>query len=964
MRVLVCDDSLTPSSPPPVGLGRRAKKGTELAKRKTSDDPKLPPIPSTLPILPLRNTLAYPSMVLPLAVGIPRSMKLIEDALQGDRLIGLVGMGDGSIEEPGPDQVWQFGTVARIHRVVRAQEDTMQVIVQGMERFEIVEWLEPKPYLRANIKVRPDVVEEDLELDALVRSLRELAREVVALSPHLPDEVGRFLAQVEDPRHLVYVITANARVGKEEGQEILEADKVKDKIRILIRHLTREREILTLEQKIQSEAHEEMDKAQREYFLRQQLRAIRKELGDEEESGEFVEEYKQRILASGMPHEARKEVLRELKRLDGMPPQAAEYSLIKTYLDWMVEIPWKKKSEDRLDVENARQILDEDHYDLAEVKSRILEYLAVRKLITERDPAATETAGKKPPKKKPEPLEKKVKATPVEDVIGIFHELPDEGVSDSDIEAELSEFVEPEDEPDFYDPDHLSDEDVLGEPEVAVGPRRATAGTILCFVGPPGVGKTSLGQSIARALGREFTRMSLGGMRDEAEIRGHRRTYIGALPGRIIQGIKRAGTRNPVFMLDEVDKIGSDWRGDPASALLEVLDPAQNHAYRDHYLDVDFDLGDVMFIATANTLETIPEPLRDRMEIIQLEGYTDHDKLEIAKGYLVPRQVRSHGLREKEIDFSDEAILKIIHNYTRESGVRDLERQIGKICRKAAVGIASKKKRKYKITPKAVRTELKAERFPSERTDKYRVPGVATGLAVTTGGGDILYIEVTKTPGKGQLTLTGQLGEVMKESAQIAFNLVKSKTAALDIAPEAFEKVDVHVHVPAGAIPKDGPSAGVAMTAAIASLFTERRVRNNVGMTGEVTLRGRVLPVGGVKAKVLAAHRAGLDTVVLPKQNAHDLDELPELVKESMTFHPVDMIESALDVLLDAGSKSDSAGTQGANRRKKSTKPAEKPAQKPAKGGAKPGTSGRRTRRGGKSPAHPVGPTQRAGTTR
>lgn len=895
-----------------------------MPKRRTQEEPKLPPIPTTLPILPLRNTLAYPSMVLPLAVGIPRSMKLVEEALQGDRLIGLVGMDDGSIEEPGPDQVWQLGTVARIHRVVKAQEDTLQVIVQGIERFRIVQWLEPKPYLQAVIALRPDVVEPGLELDALVRSLRELAREVVTLSPHLPDEVGRFLAQVEDPRHLVYVITANARVGKEEGQEILEADSVREKIRILIRHLTREREILTLEQKIQSEAHEEMDKAQREYFLRQQLRAIRKELGDEEESGEFAEEYKQKVLACGMPHEARKEVLRELRRLEGMPPQAAEYSLIKTYLDWMVEIPWARRSEDRLDVENARVILDEDHYDLSEVKSRILEYLAVRKLITERDPAAApKQVGRRPKKVVAEGAKRPAAAPPVEDVIGIFRELPAEEVSDADIEAELTELVGRDLDPGELDPDRLSDEDVLGVPEAKVptGVRAAAAGTILCFVGPPGVGKTSLGQSIARALGREFTRMSLGGMRDEAEIRGHRRTYIGALPGRIIQGIKRAGTRNPVFMLDEVDKIGSDWRGDPASALLEVLDPAQNHAFRDHYLDVDFDLGDVMFIATANTLETIPEPLRDRMEIIQLEGYTDHDKLAIARGYLVPRQVKAHGLRAHEIEFTDPAILKIVHNYTRESGVRELERQVGKICRKAAVGIASRQRRRYHITPKVVREQLKAERFPTERTDQYRVPGVATGLAVTTGGGDILYVEVTRTPGKGQLTLTGQLGDVMKESAQIAMNLVKSKVASLGIPADAFEKVDVHVHVPAGAIPKDGPSAGVAMTAAIASLFTGHKVRHDAGMTGEVTLRGRVLPVGGVKAKVLAAHRAGLTTVVLPKQNAHDLEELPAIVLEKMTFVTVDMVEQALEVLLEVDPPA-----RGSRGRGRADKPGDGPA--------------------------------------
>lgn len=882
-----------------------------MPKFMQPDEITRPPIPDVLPILPLRNTLAYPSMILPLAVGIPRSTKLIDQALQGDRLIGLVGMDDGSIEEPGVDQVWRFGTVARIHRVVRGQEGTMQVIVQGLERFRVAKWLKPMPFLRAKIEVRPDIVNEGLQLDALVRTLRDLAKEVVALSPQLPAEVNQFLSQVEEPRHLVYLVTANARVAKEEGQEILEADDVREKMRILIRHLTREKELLTLEQKIQSEAHEEMDKAQREYFLRQQLKAIRKELGDEEEVTEVIEDYREKIRSSGMPHEARKESLRELKRLDGMPPQAAEYSLVKTYLDWMVELPWKTRSEDQIDIENSREILDEDHYDLADVKSRILEYLAVRKLIGDRSEAEAKSASARsaaaavavaPPKSESGKKSKKKKAV-LEDVIGVFAELPDDDVSDADLGEEISDIVEQieREEGDPHSP-RLTDEEVLGEPEadtIASTRDSARGGTILCFAGPPGVGKTSLGKSIARSLGRKFTRMSLGGMRDEAEIRGHRRTYIGALPGRIIQGLKRAGTRNPVFMLDEVDKIGADWRGDPASALLEVLDPAQNHAFRDHYLDVDFDLTDVIFIATANNLETIPQALRDRMEIIQLEGYTDHDKLQIAEGYLVPRQIQVNGLREKEINFSSDALKKIIHDYTRESGVRELERQIGTVCRKVAVGVASKKIRKIKITPTVVRKYLKAERFTSETSEQYKLPGVATGLAVTTGGGDILYIEATRMAGKGGLALTGQLGDVMKESAQIAFNYVRSKAEDFAIDPEVFSKTDLHVHVPAGAIPKDGPSAGVAMVSAIVSLLTGRRVRRNVGMTGEVTLLGRVLPVGGVKAKMLAAHRAGLDTIVLPKRNSPDLDELPIEVREAMTFVAVDLIGDGLKVILE-----------------------------------------------------------------
>ena len=780
-------------------------------------------IPRDLPMLPLRNTVAYPFSVLPLVVGIPRSVKLIEDALQGNRLIGLISMKDGSIEEPLPGQVYEIGTVAMIHRVVRAPDNTLQVVVQGLERLKVEYWLGAEPYLRAHISLAPDIVPQDVELEALERSLRELAQEVIALSPNMPEDAGKFLDQVQDPRYLAYLISANSRLEVAEGQKILEMDNVKDKFRALMVHLTREKEVLTLGQKIQSEAREEMDKAQREYYLRQQLRAIQKELGEADESQVAADDYRKKIEDAGLPEEAKKEALRELKRLEGMPPQAAEHSVIKTYLDWLIELPWNKLSEDQLDIVHARQVLDEDHYDLQEVKDRILEFLAVRKLVQERG----------------------VRAEPGE-------------------EEKVSEAM----------------------------------GAILCFVGPPGVGKTSLGQSIARALGRKFTRMSLGGMRDEAEIRGHRRTYIGALPGRIIQAIKRAGTRNPVFMLDEVDKIGSDWRGDPSSALLEVLDPAQNHAFRDHYLDVDFDLSDVIFITTANTLETIPAPLRDRMEIIQLDGYTEYEKIKIAQGFLVPRQVKANGLREGEVTFSEEALRKTVQDYTREAGVRNLERQIGTICRKSAVKIAAGEVQTIAVTPEIVREYLKRERFESEASEAIEIPGIATGLAVTAVGGDILFIEATRMRGKGGLTLTGQLGDVMRESAQIAHSYVRSKAQALGVNADIFEQTDVHIHVPAGAVPKDGPSAGITMVTAMSSLFSGRPVRSDVGMTGEVTLRGRVLPIGGVKMKVLAAHRAGLTTVILPKRNERDLEDLPDDVRQAMTFVPVDRIDEALAVAL------------------------------------------------------------------
>jgi ATP-dependent Lon protease len=798
----------------------------ENFKQPYESDDLVADIPSDLSILPLRNTVAYPFSVVPLVVGVPRSIKLIEDALEGNRVIGLIAMKDPSIEEPQPGQIYEVGTAAKISGVVRAPNNNLQVVVQGLERFRVEHWLDSEKYLRANIALTPDVVEPSLELDALLRSLRGLAQEIVALSPNLPDEVSDFLDKIEDSRYLAYLVAANAHLDVTRGQQILEMDDIKDKLHALISHLSHEKEVLTLGNKIQSEAREEMSKAQREYYLRQQLKAIQKELGETDESQPAVEEYTEKIEKANLSEEAKKEAQRELSRIEGMSPQSAEYAVIKTYLDWLVELPWNVLSEDQLDIDHAREVLDDDHYDLEDVKDRIIEYLAVRKLVKERD----------------------------------MQVVPDQ-------EGTASEAM----------------------------------GAILCFVGPPGVGKTSLGQSIARALGRKFTRMSLGGMRDEAEIRGHRRTYIGAMPGRIIQAIKRAGTRNPVFMLDEVDKIGNDWRGDPSSALLEVLDPAQNHAFRDHYLDVNFDLSDVVFITTGNQLETIPPPLRDRMEIIPLDGYTEHEKVLIAQKYLVPRQLNANGLREDEITFTEESLRKIIHDYTREAGVRNLERQIGAICRKSVVRIAGKELTHAEIIPEIVREYLKKEKFESELSESIEIPGIATALAVTAVGGDILFIESTRMKGKGGLNLTGQLGDVMRESAQIASSYVRSQAGQLDVDLDLFEMTDVHVHVPAGAIPKDGPSAGVALVMSLASLFTGRPVRGDVGMTGEVTLRGRVLPVGGIKMKVLAGHRAGLTTIILPKRNEQDLQELPDEVRKEMRFVLIDHIDEALEVALCPG---------------------------------------------------------------
>ncbi len=780
---------------------------------------RLSAIPEVLPILPLRNTIVFPFSIQPLAVGIPRSVKLIEDAIKKDSLIGLVASKDGAIEEPKPGQVYEIGTVAMINRAVQTKDNNLNVVIQGMERFRVENWEATDPYLTARIALAPETIEEGLDLDARVQGLRSLAKEIVRLSPDLPDEVGDFLDQVQDPRYLVYLVAANANLDMKKAQELLAEDNLQVKLETLIVHLTRQKEVLSLERKIRSEAKEEVDKVQKEYYLRQQLKAIQKELGETEEGEAGAGEYSEKLEEAKLPEEAEKEAKRELKRLESMSPHSAEYSVIKTYLDWLLELPWHNLSEDQLDINHARVVLDEDHYDLQEVKDRLIEYLAVRKLVSDRQ-----------------------------------------------VEIEPSE----------------------------EGTASEAKGAILCFAGPPGVGKTSLGQSIARALGRKFTRMSLGGMRDEAEIRGHRRTYIGAMPGRIIQAIKRAGTRNPVFMLDEVDKVGSDWRGDPSSALLEVLDPAQNHAFRDYYLDVDFDLSDVIFITTANQLETIPPPLRDRMEIIQLDGYTEYEKVRIAQGHLLPRQVKANGLREDEINFTEDSLKKLVQDYTREAGVRNLERQIGAVCRKTAVKVAAGELTSVEITPEIVREYLKKEKFESEMSESIEIPGIATGLAVTTVGGDILFIEATRMKGRSKLRLTGQLGDVMRESAELAFSYVKSKARELGISQDGFESEEVHVHVPAGAIPKDGPSAGVAMVMAMVSLFTGQPVKTGVAMTGEVTLRGRVMPVGGIKMKVLAAHRAGLNTVILPKRNERDLDDLPDDVREAISFILVDKIDEAV----------------------------------------------------------------------
>jgi ATP-dependent Lon protease len=777
-------------------------------------------IPRELHILPVRDQIAFPTIHMSFAINADSS-ELLEAALKGNRFLGIVGLSNPKNDLPVSKQVYNTGTVVRIVYVTRASENTTIVVVEGLARFRIAQWLTEKPFPKAKITFAPEVIDDDLETEALHRNLRNLMMKVFSLSKAAPKEAVDKLADIKSSLHLSYVATAYADMKFENRQKLLEEDIVKEKLRKLIEIMSHEKEVLAMGKKIQDKVHNEMNKSQRDYYLRQQLKAIKKELGESDDEESEAAKFRRRIEKSDMSDEARGEAMRELDRFAEMTPQSAEYPMVRSYLEWLTESPWSSMSDDETDIKAARKVLDADHYGLHDVKDRIVEFLSVRNLLNIRRTKS-----------------------------------PSESTSSAS----------------------------------------SGIGVILCFAGPPGVGKTSLGQSIARAMGREFTRMSLGGIRDEAEIRGHRRTYIGALPGRIIQAIKGVGTRNPVFMLDEVDKIGTDWRGDPSSALLEVLDPAQNAAFRDLYLNVDFDLSEVMFIATANQLETIPPPLRDRMEIIHVDGYTEFEKFQIAKKHLIPRQIENNGLKDNDITFMDEAIRKIISSYTRESGVRQLERLIGAICRKSVVHLTTHGWSHFIATPEHVAEFLRKEKFELEMPETIDLPGVATGLAVTATGGDILFVEATQMHGKGNLKLTGQLGDVMKESAQIAYSYIRAQSETLEIEPNDFDDSDVHLHVPAGAIPKDGPSAGIAMIMALASLFSNRTIRSDVGMTGEVTLRGRVLPVGGIKMKVLAAHRAGLSTVILPKRNERDLDDVPDEIRKSMQFILVDRIDEAIDV--------------------------------------------------------------------
>ena len=783
--------------------------------------------PDIIPILPLRGVVVYPNTAVPLTVGQARSIRLVDDVVGGDKLVGLVAALDPEKETPGPNELYQIGTIATVHRLLRAPDGTVRLLVQGIERFRLGEFVAEEPYLKAHIHLLPETDEDNLETNALARNARDQFQQITQMIPSFPDELVGSITSLEDPLQTAYTIANFQRINLKDAQEILELDSVYEKLKKLIGLLVRESEVLTIGQKIQNEARGEIEKVQREYFLREQMKAIQRELGERDDQSEEAEEFRKKIEDAKMPEEALKQAKQELDRLSRLPTAAAEYGVIRTYLDWLVALPWTKSTEDNLDIPHAREILNKDHFGLEDVKDRILEFLAIRKLRIDR--------------------------------------------KDDKKEASTDEI------------------------------RHEREGVILCFVGPPGVGKTSLGQSIARAMERKFIRASLGGVRDEAEIRGHRRTYIGAMPGRILQSLRRVDSKNPVFMLDEVDKLTYDFHGDPASALLEVLDPEQNVEFRDNYLEVSYDLSQVFFITTANTLETIPRPLLDRMELIFLSGYTENEKLAIARGYLIPRQIRENSLRAGEITFTDDALKMIIRQYTREAGVRNLERKIGAVCRKAGTKIAEGKIEQFDITPELLDEYLDHPIFfgPEELNKRTSIPGVVPGLAWTSFGGDILFIESTAMPGGRGFQVTGSIGNVMQESARAALSYVRSRAPSLKIPQEFFEKFDIHMHIPSGAQPKDGPSAGVTMATSLVSLISGRKVKPQVGMTGEITLRGQVLAIGGVKEKVLAAHRNGLRTVILPKRNELDLDDVPDEIRQSMKFIFAESVDEVINAALE-----------------------------------------------------------------
>ena len=767
-------------------------------------------IPPELPILPLRGVVIFPSAIVPLLISRESSLKLVEDCRNKDNILGLASQRNAEDEAPAPEALFGRGSAGRILKMLRYPDGSARILVQGLKRINITLYSQISPYHRAQVQPLESTAEETRDLDARQAHMVSQFAKFISMAPYLPDELQGVVVNIKDPAKVTDLIASNLNIALDEKQDLLNTVEVKDRVEKLSTILNREVELLELGNKIQTQVQSELNKNQKEFYLRQQMRAIQKELGEGDGKTGDLDDLRQKIDEAKMPPEALKAADNEYDRLKNIPIESAEHSMVRTYLEWLVNLPWSNISKDNLDIKHAREVLDEDHYDLEKIKDRILEYLAVRKL------------------------------------------------------------------------------------------KQDSKGPILCFAGPPGVGKTSLGRSIARAMGRKFVRLSLGGVQDEAEIRGHRRTYIGSLPGRIIQSLRSAGTGNPLFMLDEIDKLGMDFRGDPASALLEVLDPEQNFSFSDHYLDVPFDLSKVMFITTANYLEPVPPALRDRMEVIELGGYTEEEKLQIAKRHIVPKQVTEHGLKEEHILFTDDALLRIAGGYTHEAGVRNMEREIGAVCRKIARAITEGRTEQTIITPESVTDLLGPIKFWPEVAEQHQEPGVAIGLAWTPNGGDILFIEATRMAGKKGLTLTGHLGDVMKESAQTALSYVRSQVDRLNIAPDFYDNCDLHIHVPSGAIPKDGPSAGITMVTALASLLTGRKVRQDVAMTGEITLRGKVMPIGGLKEKVLAARRAGVTTVILPERNEKDLDDIPANVREEMNFKFVTNIKDVLDAALEA----------------------------------------------------------------
>jgi ATP-dependent Lon protease len=790
----------------------RASEGEETLTQSPGgfeEDPNTITVPPELPILPLRGVVMFPSAIMPLLISRGSSLNLVDDCLKGDGIMGLATQKNADDENPDPEALYARGCAGRILKRLKYPDGSIRILVQGLKRIEIRDYIQRDPYLRARVAQLQDTAPVAGDVSTLQAHMVTQFAKFVSMVPYLPDELQGVVMNIKDPGRVTDMVAHNLNISVDEKQDLLNTIDVRVRLQKLSAVLNREIEFVELGHKIQSQVQSELNKNQKEFYLRQQMRAIQKELGEGDSRSAEIDELKKKIEEANMPEQARKAADNELERLRIIPPESAEHSMVRTYLEWLVNLPWSVSTEDNLDIPHARQVLDEDHYDLEKVKDRILEYLAVRKL-------------KQDPK-----------------------------------------------------------------------------GPILCFVGPPGVGKTSLGRSIARAMGRKFVRISLGGVRDEAEIRGHRRTYIGSLPGRIIQSLRTAGSNNPLFMLDEIDKLGMDFRGDPSSALLEVLDPEQNFSFSDHYLEVAFDLTKVMFITTANYLEPVPPALKDRMEVIELAGYTEEEKLEIAKRHLLPKQVRENGLTADLIAFTDEAILKIARSYTHEAGVRNLEREIGRVCRKVARAYTEGNTAKAEITAEKVIELLGPEKFFSEVAERMQEPGVAVGLAWTPNGGDILFIEATRMAGKKGLTITGHLGDVMKESAQAALSYIRSRADRLGVQPDFYENCDLHIHVPAGAIPKDGPSAGITMATSLASLLTGRPVRSHMAMTGEITLRGKVMPIGGVKEKVLAARRAGVTTVILPKRNEKDLEDVPANVREEMQFQFVETMDDVLDVALE-----------------------------------------------------------------